>query len=278
MRRLSAISVIAALIVLGCKLTNASASPGTYDADGAPGVHASVDCARGTGYVQIGNQDMSGSAVQVTIDGTPRPDLHVDSTGFLQQWYALAPNLPHRLTIVYDFVPEGTPEEENRAITVSCLDGTPTTTGGTISPEAPVTSTVPAASFRCGSTFTPVSPSRIWDSRVGPAPAGRVGPGEARDVPATGVGSVPSTGVTAVVMNVTAVSPSAATYVTAWPTGEARPLTSNLNVPLGDVRANLVVVKVGVNGHVSFSNDAGTIDLIADVAGYYGEDALCNPG
>ncbi len=85
----------------------------------------------------------------------------------------------------------------------------------------------------------------------------------------TGLGGVPATGVTAVVLNVTAVSPSAGTYVTAWPTGETRPPASNLNVPPGDVRPNLVIVKVGAGGKVSFYNDAGTTDLIADVAGYY---------
>ncbi len=80
---------------------------------------------------------------------------------------------------------------------------------------------------------------------------------------------MPGTGVTAVVLNVTAVDPSAGTYVTAWPTGEGRPNASNLNIPPGDTRPNLVIVKVGAGGKVSFYNDAGNTDLIADVAGYY---------
>ena len=86
----------------------------------------------------------------------------------------------------------------------------------------------------------------------------------------TGVGGVPATGVTAVVLNVTAVGASAGTYVTAWPTGEAQPLASNLNLPPGDTRPNLVIVKVGPGGKVSFYNDAGTVDLIADIAGWVG--------
>ncbi len=65
--------------------------------------------------------------------------------------------------------------------------------------------------------------------------------------------------------------PTTATYVTVWPFGEAKPLASNLNIPAGDTRANLVVVKVGVGGSkISFSHDAGTVDLIADVVGWYG--------
>ncbi|MEO5678409.1 MAG: hypothetical protein ABIS47_01965, partial [Acidimicrobiales bacterium] len=81
---------------------------------------------------------------------------------------------------------------------------------------------------------------------------------------------VPGSGVTAVVLNVTAVNPSAGTFVTVWPTGEAKPNASNLNIPTGDTRANLVTVKVGAGGQVTFSNEFGTVDLIADIAGWYG--------
>jgi len=123
-----------------------------------------------------------------------------------------------------------------------------------------------------GATFSAVSPARVWDSRFGPGPTGRIGAGATRSVVVTGVGGVPASGVTAVVLNVTAVNPSAGTFVTVWPTGETRPLASNLNVPPGDTRPNLVIVKVGASGTVSFYNDAGALDLIADVAGWYGAD------
>ena len=95
-----------------------------------------------------------------------------------------------------------------------------------------------------------------------------------RNVTVTGVGGVPASGVTAVVLNVTAVSPSAKTFITAWPAGEARPLAANLNAPAGDVRANLVVVKVGAGGQVSFFNNSGNVNLVADVAGYFSTDRL----
>ena len=120
-----------------------------------------------------------------------------------------------------------------------------------------------------GERYTPVSPARIWDSRSGPGPVGQIGAGRSRNVTVTGVGGVPASGVTAVVLNVTAVSPSAKTFITAWPAGEARPLAANLNAPVGDVRANLVVVKVGAGGQVSFFNNSGDVDLVADVAGYF---------
>jgi hypothetical protein len=121
-----------------------------------------------------------------------------------------------------------------------------------------------------GASMTSVSPARVWDSRSGPGPVGRIGPGSSRDVAVTGTGGVPAAGVTAVVLNVTAVNPSSGTYVTVWPTGEPRPLASNLNLPAGDTRPNLVIVKVGAGGQVSVANDAGSVDVLADVSGWYG--------
>ena len=148
--------------------------------------------------------------------------------------------------------------------------------GATIENDAPrfelrdVSTLAPA---RAGARFTSLSPARVWDSRVGPGPVGRIGAGGVREVTVTGVGGVPATGVTAVVLNVTAVAASAGTYVTAWPTGELQPNASNLNIPPGDTRPNLVIVKVGAGGKVSFYNDVGTVDLIADIAGWVGDPA-----
>ena len=52
--------------------------------------------------------------------------------------------------------------------------------------------------------------------------------------------------------------------------GEARPLAATLNVPAGDVRPNLGVLKIGAGGQLSFFNNAGSVDLAADLAGWYG--------
>ena len=83
-----------------------------------------------------------------------------------------------------------------------------------------------------------------------------------------GVGGVPASGVTAVVMNVTAVSPTATSFVTVYPDGQAVPTASNLNLVAGQTVANLVIVPV-VNGKVDLRNQAGTVDLLADVTGYF---------
>lgn len=120
------------------------------------------------------------------------------------------------------------------------------------------------------SYFNELPPKRIWDTRPAPenvGQLGKIGQGQTKTLTVTGNG-VPSDA-TAVVMNVTAVSPSATTYVTAWPTGQTKPTASNLNAPVGDVRPNLVIAKVGTDGKVSFYNHAGSTDLVVDVVGYF---------
>jgi len=75
--------------------------------------------------------------------------------------------------------------------------------------------------------------------------------------------------VTAVVLNVTATGPTASSFVTVYPDGGTRPVTSDLNFTAGETIPNLVVVPVGADGKVDFYNDAGSVNLIADLSGYY---------
>ena len=71
------------------------------------------------------------------------------------------------------------------------------------------------------------------------------------------------------VLNVTVTTPSEGSYLTAFPSGEAQPLASNLNFAPGQTVPNLVVARVGAGGKVSLFNAAGTVHVIADVAGWY---------
>ncbi|WP_198037698.1 hypothetical protein, partial [Streptacidiphilus jeojiense] len=71
-----------------------------------------------------------------------------------------------------------------------------------------------------------------------------------------GVAGVPSSGVTAVAMNVTAVAPVGAGYVTVFPDGQSRPTVSNLNFAAGQTIPNLVMVPV-VDGKVDLYNGSG---------------------
>ncbi|MEZ5144327.1 MAG: fibronectin type III domain-containing protein [Acidimicrobiales bacterium] len=124
-----------------------------------------------------------------------------------------------------------------------------------------------------GGRFVGVQPARLLDTRPGTTTglAGAFGPGQTRTLPIAGRGPVPSAGVTAVVLNVTPVNPTAASFVTLWPSGTTRPLTSNLNLALGAITPNLVTVKVSASGTVDLFNNSGTTDLLADVVGYYAD-------
>jgi hypothetical protein len=122
-----------------------------------------------------------------------------------------------------------------------------------------------------GSRFNPLPPARLLDTRFGNgAPALKVASGANIDLQVTGRGGVPAASVSAVVLNVTVTEPVGGGFVTAWPTGEARPVASNLNFVPGQTVPNLVVVKLGANGRVSLYNGGGAAHLIADVAGWYG--------
>ncbi|MGW5419141.1 hypothetical protein [Streptomyces sp. NPDC003943] len=122
-------------------------------------------------------------------------------------------------------------------------------------------------------TFRPMSPTRLMNTIAGVGvPQGKVGAGKTVTLQVAGKAGIPATGVTAVVMNVTAVAPTAAGYVSVFPAGTARPATSNLNFTAGKTIPNLVVVPLSADGKVSFYNHSGSVDLLADVSGYYVTD------
>lgn len=123
-----------------------------------------------------------------------------------------------------------------------------------------------------GQRFTPVEPYRVLDTRNGTGATGVVRPGSPIQLTLGGK-EVPSDA-TAVVLNVTAVGPSAVGNVRVYPTpaGVDKPPTiSNLNVVPGVDQPNLVTVTLGRDGKVSLATDGTTAHLIADVAGYFSE-------
>lgn len=133
-----------------------------------------------------------------------------------------------------------------------------------------------AGYFPDADPYEPLTPARLLETRPGlptvdgaGRPAAPLGPAGTLDLVVVGRGGVPATGVDAVVLNVTAVNPSAASFVTVWPTGGPRPVASNLNTEPGVTQPNLVVAKVGDGGRVSFYNQVGVVDVLADVAGYF---------
>ena len=126
-----------------------------------------------------------------------------------------------------------------------------------------------------GSTYFPLSPARLLDTRNGTGTGGAVAPiaaASAIDLDVTGVGGVPETGVTAVALNVVATNVTGDSYLTVWPAGQPRPLASNLNFRPGVSVPNLVIARVGIDGKVSLYNNVGNVDVAADVQGYFQGD------
>ena len=126
-----------------------------------------------------------------------------------------------------------------------------------------------------GAGYSAVSPARLLDTRPGQttidsvgAGGGAVAAGATRNLQVTGRGGVPASGVGSVVLNVTAIGPTAAGFLTVFPAGDARPLASNLNFAVGQTIPNLVVAEVGAGGQISIFNATGSTHVIADVAGW----------
>jgi hypothetical protein len=113
----------------------------------------------------------------------------------------------------------------------------------------------------------------VLDTRPGPEQVGYTGEkptaGQTVDLQIGGVAGVPANGVSAVVFNVTATDATAPGFVTVWPTGQALPTASSLNLgAVGATAPNQVTVPIGTGGKVSFFTQSGT-HLLADLAGYY---------
>ncbi|HVS05254.1 MAG TPA: fibronectin type III domain-containing protein [Candidatus Dormibacteraeota bacterium] len=117
-----------------------------------------------------------------------------------------------------------------------------------------------------GTRFAPVPPTRILDTRS----TQMLGPNQSMAVSIAGNGPIPNSGVVAVVVNATVTGSSAASYLTAWPDGDQRPLASDLNFTGGATIPNMVVVKVGSDGKIDLYNAAGAVDVVIDVMGWYG--------
>lgn len=121
--------------------------------------------------------------------------------------------------------------------------------------------------------YTSLNPARLTDTRpnrktIDNLETGKGSYAGSRAVKVTGRGGVPSTGVGSVVLNVTSTRAVTSGYTTAYPTGEARPTTSNVNFVKNRDKASLVIAKVGSDGTIQMFNSART-DLVVDVMGWF---------
>ncbi|MGA8416203.1 MAG: IPT/TIG domain-containing protein [Candidatus Dormiibacterota bacterium] len=146
--------------------------------------------------------------------------------------------------------------------------------------------------FTSLASYVAVTPFRILDTRARTCVqcgAGGLASNQTRTLQITGVtglkggaDQVPATA-TAIVMNVTAVSGRTGGLLTIYPTGTALPRASNLNFNAGTVTPNLVTVTLGQtsaaspNWAVNIFNPIGSLDVVADIEGYFAPNASGDP-
>ena len=133
--------------------------------------------------------------------------------------------------------------------------------------------------------FSGTTPNRFIDTRnaIG-APKARIPANGILRVPMAGASvlrtdgspaNIPA-GATAVAVNVTAVNPSAAGYLTVWPCATPQPVASNVNFLAGSVVANGVVAPVGPDGAICVYSNQQT-DILVDVLGWFGGTGATPP-
>ena len=68
-------------------------------------------------------------------------------------------------------------------------------------------------------------------------------------------------------VNVAAINPDGAGFITLYPCGSARPLASSLNFAAGQVIANNAIIPLGDGGKICVYSSQAT-NLIVDVTGF----------
>lgn len=136
---------------------------------------------------------------------------------------------------------------------------------------------VAASGDGAASVFVPIVPCRLADTRAG---SDNVGPratpiGAAETLQLTVWGTngnctIPNTA-TGIATNVTAVGPTAASYLSVFPAdANPRPTASNLNVTsTSPPTPNQVTVALSATGAIGVYNNGGQVDVIVDIVGYY---------
>ena len=120
--------------------------------------------------------------------------------------------------------------------------------------------------------FVPLTPTRIFDSRIAFGNAVYDPTTDSVVLTIAGANGVPATtapgGVGAFSLNVTAVTPDIPAYLTVWPDGRPRPGSSNLNFAAQQTVPNAVTVGTGSSGGVDIYTPANP-EVLVDLAGYF---------
>jgi DNA-binding beta-propeller fold protein YncE len=195
------------------------------------------------------------SAASTTFDADQNNVFSFAATGTPDPTFSETGTLPAGVTWNINGVLLGTPAPQavgSYPITVTAANG--------VAPAATQTFTLLVAP----TLYTPIGPLRLLDTRTG------LGAVPARadltvQIPSFGA----TTAMSAVALNVTAISPTANGNLTVFTAAGAGATTSNIAFSAGQTVAGLVTVAPSDGAVTIQNNSAGTVQVAADLDGYY---------
>jgi hypothetical protein len=123
--------------------------------------------------------------------------------------------------------------------------------------------------------FYPITPCRIADTRntIGPLGGPSLAGAQTRTfpIPAALACNIP-VDARAYSLNLAVVPSAPLGFLTAWPTGQPKPLAASLNASTATVTANAAIVPAGSNGSIDIFA-SGATDLVIDINGYFAAPA-----
>ncbi len=170
------------------------------------------------------------------------------------------------------------------------LGGTPWTASAQVPSSSSSTSTTSTTTSTTTTTTTTLAPAdfvgiqpvRVLDTRgngqmVGVPAAGPIGADKAIDVQIAGfkVGDqvlIPEDATSVAINHTIDFDATSKSFLTVWPTGDPRPLASTNNAEPGFVSPVSALMKIGEDGKISVYNQAGAVNVIIDVTGYFVAD------
>ncbi|HTZ44472.1 MAG TPA: hypothetical protein VMB79_11485 [Jatrophihabitans sp.] len=128
--------------------------------------------------------------------------------------------------------------------------------------------------------FTPVSPTRVLDSRLGTPGQYPIGSNGTETFPtlhvtaAGGTSTVPVSGVSAVAVNVTVIAPSLTSSVAVYPGDTGWNGSATMSFTAGQSQQSMLTTRVGIDGSLTVHNNAPgnpstAVLVVADVYGYF---------
>jgi subtilisin family serine protease len=78
----------------------------------------------------------------------------------------------------------------------------------------------------------------------------------------------------AAMLNITAVAPTTAGYITIYPNTQALPVSANLNFGTGEIVGNAAIGGLGTDARIALYNSNGLTHIVSDLAGYFVDPAL----